>query len=726
MKHASGLLLSFLFTQFLLTATGCYTQPPYPEPGQQFDAHDAAIDSVFQSVSPGEGPDGLRRFEIFMEDYLELHDNDERVQAYLLYYSGYLNGLFQQYPQALENFLAAHELANQHMLRSLAVRITAKLPYANNILSAGLDMDSLVAQAIEMADIPPAAPYTQHLALYAKGAALYYEQAYTASIEVLLPLAAYFGEHGHIIEEIDTNNYLALASQRAGRFEDAFVYLSRNHQIHQVSGDPIAISRTRSNIAILHGLSGNYKAAIDSTKVSIAFNDSLGRSFAAVQNIFNIGIYYRNINQFEASAAYFRDGLARSEALDFTQGILFNSLGLAATLIAADSDDLNEIRALLYMFKQHIEKPEETELYRDFTSSMFNLELRSGNTAEALRWHAIFLETLENFFDLERQAAINEILTENRLLQSQAQILHLNQTILLKEQAQRNLYAGLIFLFLLLAGAGGANWHFSRLSRRIAQAHAVLQSQNQEIATQNELLLKLSEERQRLIKIIIHDLRNPITSLNGSLELMKEDVSQFQEPVIEIAMHSVSRMRTIVNGLLELFKSESADISNELQQFSPADLLNRVIKDFGAEANHKQQEIVAELQDFETVSHKESLQTIAGNLVSNAIKYAPPETRILVSLKCAGNGWQLKVRDQGPGFSETDKEKMFTLFGRLSGKPTGNEESTGIGLYAVKTTIEKLGGSISLNRDYTEGAEFVCRFPYLKSNNDSKAKPVTT
>jgi len=111
-------------------------------------------------------------------------------------------------------------------------------------------------------------------------------------------------------------------------------------------------------------------------------------------------------------------------------------------------------------------------------------------------------------------------------------------------------------------------------------------------------------------------------------------------------------------------------------------------------------------------THKDYLVRIIDNLVSNAIKYSPKGATISVNTSFIGASyWQLEVQDEGPGFNDWDKENLFKLFGRLSGKPTGNEVSTGLGLYTVKMLVDKLNGTISLESEPGKGSTFICRFP---------------
>jgi signal transduction histidine kinase len=104
------------------------------------------------------------------------------------------------------------------------------------------------------------------------------------------------------------------------------------------------------------------------------------------------------------------------------------------------------------------------------------------------------------------------------------------------------------------------------------------------------------------------------------------------------------------------------------------------------------------------------------NLISNALKFSPPDKRIFISVRPAGNRAECVVRDEGPGFTAEDKEKMFRRYGRLSARPTGGEPSTGLGLSIVRKLVQAMDGELLCESNPGQGAAFTIRLPRPVSN----------
>jgi signal transduction histidine kinase len=104
------------------------------------------------------------------------------------------------------------------------------------------------------------------------------------------------------------------------------------------------------------------------------------------------------------------------------------------------------------------------------------------------------------------------------------------------------------------------------------------------------------------------------------------------------------------------------------------------------------------------LTDKHIFEEIVENLLDNAVKYSRHGSDIFIGLEAAANNAVISVCDQGPGFSRSDREKIFTPFASLTAKPTGGENSTGLGLYVAYNLARKLGGNLQLNPDYSDGA----------------------
>ncbi|MDZ4286680.1 MAG: HAMP domain-containing sensor histidine kinase, partial [Prosthecobacter sp.] len=107
-----------------------------------------------------------------------------------------------------------------------------------------------------------------------------------------------------------------------------------------------------------------------------------------------------------------------------------------------------------------------------------------------------------------------------------------------------------------------------------------------------------------------------------------------------------------------------------------------------------------------------ALKQVLDNLLSNAVKFSPHGKSVHVSVvPTAGDCIECRIRDEGPGFTEMDKNHMFRRYARLSARPTGGEPSTGLGLSIVKKLVEEMNGHLLLESSPGEGSTFIVRLP---------------
>ena len=107
------------------------------------------------------------------------------------------------------------------------------------------------------------------------------------------------------------------------------------------------------------------------------------------------------------------------------------------------------------------------------------------------------------------------------------------------------------------------------------------------------------------------------------------------------------------------------------------------------------------------------------NLVSNALKFSPPDKNIYIQTGFSEKGVRIKIKDEGPGLTEQDKKRLFGKFQRLSAQPTHGESSIGIGLSIVKKYTEAMGGKVWCESEQGNGAEFILEFDSVKVEVES-------
>jgi two-component system sensor histidine kinase/response regulator len=244
---------------------------------------------------------------------------------------------------------------------------------------------------------------------------------------------------------------------------------------------------------------------------------------------------------------------------------------------------------------------------------------------------------------------------------------------------------------------------------------------NKIIICQNNSLKKLNEDKNGLLEITAHDLKNPLQVILSASELLIRNINLKENPkaneMIDSIVFSAKKGINIIQDLLEVQALEEGKMKTELSVFDARDVIIKLVDDYLFIANSKQIQLIYEECDEPCLmlSDFRKLSRIVDNLLSNAMKYSPANTR--VTLKCSlvddGNedkSIYITVKDEGPGFSDEDLPKIFSKFSKLSARPTADESSTGLGLSIVKKLTELLDGIISFDTVPGKGSIFHVEF----------------
>ena len=232
----------------------------------------------------------------------------------------------------------------------------------------------------------------------------------------------------------------------------------------------------------------------------------------------------------------------------------------------------------------------------------------------------------------------------------------------------------------------------------------------------NRKLQAANEMRSQLIDLAIHDLKNPLTLIICYLDILQKNSSldsAWQE-IVRTILKSAQGMNELISDMLSTERIGEKTILLRLASVDLIEILNTVITNNQMRLELKKQKLdfrYDKSMEFMIKADKLLLTEICDNLISNAIKYSPFEAEIYITAGKKNNENQDEVilisfNDQGPGFSETDKKRMFRKFQKLSADPTGDETSTGLGLYITKKLVELHNGRIWLESTSGTGSTF--------------------
>lgn len=275
-------------------------------------------------------------------------------------------------------------------------------------------------------------------------------------------------------------------------------------------------------------------------------------------------------------------------------------------------------------------------------------------------------------------------------------------------------YLGLV-LFMFILGL-----IFER-GRRIA--FAKMQEVLTELAASNEHLTKAINEKNELMGIAAHDLRNPLTVILGNAELM----TMSKDPAIHAKLTQNTRtvairMRDLIANLLDVNAIEQGSFMVKKEPCDIQAIIEQCLEQNQSASVKKQIAFRVGISEglWATADHA-AVHQILDNMVSNALKYSPPNTTIHVHALPEKDFIVINVRDEGPGISEADQKKLFQKFTRLTARPTGGESSTGLGLAIVKRLAEAMSGSVQCLSTLGSGATFSLRLPVAPKDQAQKS-----
>jgi two-component system, sensor histidine kinase and response regulator len=232
-------------------------------------------------------------------------------------------------------------------------------------------------------------------------------------------------------------------------------------------------------------------------------------------------------------------------------------------------------------------------------------------------------------------------------------------------------------------------------------------------------LQRIIVQKNELMSAVAHDLKNPISAVRFSALMLRDQGMVPPDPRAEL-----------VEDIVESCDGVLAFIQDRLEQSAKAahlehlrigvvdliDILNVVLTQNLPAAAIKNIELAVDFPEtgaIQVQADPEALGRALNNLVSNAVKFSPRGSRVLVVVRRDDppDRVRTEVRDQGPGITEEDRPFLFTPFRRLSAQPTGGESSTGLGLSIARELVEKMGGRIGCDSVPSGGASFWISLP---------------
>ena len=218
---------------------------------------------------------------------------------------------------------------------------------------------------------------------------------------------------------------------------------------------------------------------------------------------------------------------------------------------------------------------------------------------------------------------------------------------------------------------------------------------------------------------LAHEIRNPLASLKGASELLDSTNDKIErEKLIKILSHDVERIERLITDYSQMLKDEASLSREKMKVLNMQNLIKNVVDEFSNNNSVTEKNIKFVVskknlngKKLELFGIENRLEQVLANLLDNAVSFSPKNSEILISTQSDKGNIIVKIKDSGPGFSEVNTEKIFKRF--YSNRPEKFGEHSGLGLNIVKSIVEMHGGSVrALNRsDIKRGAQVELELP---------------
>lgn len=485
-----------------------------------------------------------------------------------------------------------------------------------------------------------------------------------------------------------------------------------------------------NTIGLCYEKLGEFDQAIHYYLKGLAFIDSMSLTLTERKHDLNDarGVFYGNLGNSYALDGQYDLGMEcilRSKELlrhrdNYEVTMLYNEIKLANLFLAKGDYDscVRSIEKVNEMSKQYSNDPEIDLRVRKL---LWEYEHKVGDIERAYALHMDYVIAKEKSLQYNQQLKEVDFVVEMTRLQRESEIIDLKKANQLKNTYLIAALAigalSLMIVYLL--------WYNRKNTESNTNNTNLL---NEKLKRQNNVLVKSLEalesshqENTRLLKIVAHDLRNPLAAIVNICQLLEDDFIPKEEQKELISMIQSSSLSSIefIRDLLNI-NTDGSDMQKDMVP------LDKVILDCKKIIEHKalekNQKIHLRLQPVQVMANREKLWRVLSNLMTNAIKFSPNNSTITVNLSRADDGSILfSVADQGIGIPPEWKDKIFTVNQDIKRLGTNGEASFGLGLLISKQIVEAHGGSIWFESQPGERTVFYISFPEKMSVPEEEA-----
>lgn len=427
-------------------------------------------------------------------------------------------------------------------------------------------------------------------------------------------------------------------------------------------------------------------------------------SYIANRCVGHLGRVYFKEEKYDSAHIYFVQAIRQSEGKNFSDVLLPSLILLSRTYLK-----LGREQEALEHAQEAYEKSTSVKnrvLAMESCAVLAEIYEATKKSTEAIRYLQLASLYKDSILEQSVRGSIQAKMFDLDLEKEKREKKQVLSTLTQRElQLTRQRY--------ILFSAGGALLSLLIITFLIRKAGLERKRINNLLMANNVQLNKLNQEVNGLINTIVHDLKSPLNSMQGLLYLLEEEV-QDKEDAKQL-IHQGNKVLTngheIIRQLLELRELEEKPPMVNPEETNLREFMEALHQEHASYSKQKKIELLTESSDIQVRIDRVLTKRLLTNLLSNAIKFSPSGKQVVMKATAQNARVIFEIIDEGQGFTEADREKVFHKFQKLSARPTAGESSHGLGLAIVHLLSQQLKATIDLKSESGKGAAFTVSIP---------------
>ncbi|MEQ8472617.1 MAG: tetratricopeptide repeat-containing sensor histidine kinase [Marinoscillum sp.] len=539
------------------------------------------------------------------------------------------------------------------------------------------------------------------------GGYYWYQSDFTRAMQSFVQAAEIFDKLGSETDRADAQLNIALIYIILGEGSKSKPFLYKIFEVYKRNNSYNNLATAYQYLGSIYQDEANYDSAIYCCENSLEYAIKSKMVANQAWAYSGLGEAYLKKGEIEQARKYHHKSLEIEEQLGNRPGMLqsYISLGSLETQIGNFSSAEKFFQKVEAMPELKNDWLSQRKLYQE----MVHLYEKTGDITKAYSSYQKNVAAIDSIKNSEDMATINELNEKYESEKKAIEILtlqkdkELDQLTLEKERTQKRYFIIASAIFLLLSAGLVFGYTQLRKSRnQIAKRNEMITRINKALNKSQDDLLASNKTKDKFFALIAHDLRGPVTSMQGIGRMLsyynrKGDENRINELIAQVDQSATS-VNHLLDNLLKWALSQSEGLNYQPTVVDLKRLIEEIEEIFNEIVRAKEIELHVNLdEEFQVSADYNMVSTVLRNLLSNAIKFSPVGGEVVVTIRGHADAVQVEVADSGSGMPAETVQKLHDNQPLTSTRGTQDEKGTGLGLLLCKEFIRKHGSDLAIS-----------------------------